>query len=320
MTRVLVTGAGGAAGVSVVRALTASGVETVAADPDPLAAGRHLADRQVSLPHATAPEFTEAVVAAAVQTGVDAVVCTVAEEMVPLASVTSALREAGTSLWLSPVEAVQTCIDKQRFADAARAADLPVPTTSLGSAEGVPGPWVVKPRFGRGSRDVHLVDEAEDLPTAIRSTPEPIIQTRCAGREFTADVLVGHDGSVAGFVTRWRLETKAGISTRGETFSDPVVAGLVHATVDAIGLQAACNIQGFVDHSTGRIELVEVNPRFSGGLPLAQAAGADLVGEMLRGTLGLPIRPEHLVARDGVVMTRYFDEVFFDTATPAERA
>jgi carbamoyl-phosphate synthase large subunit len=320
MTRVLVTGAGGAAGVSVVRALMANGVDTVAADPDPLAAGRHLADRDVALPHASAPEFAEAVVAAAARTAVDAVVCTVAEEMVPLASVTWALREAGVSLWLSPAEAVQTCIDKQRFADAARAAGLPIPMTSFGSADGVPGPWVVKPRFGRGSRDVHLVDEVDDLASAVRSTPEPIVQTRCAGREFTADALVGHDGSVAGFVARWRLETKAGISTRGETFSDPLVAGLVHATVDAIGLQAACNIQGFVDHATGSIELVEVNPRFSGGLPLAQAAGADLVGEMLRGTLGLPIRPERLVARDGVVMTRYFDEVFFDTAALVERA
>jgi hypothetical protein len=41
---------------------------------------------------------------------------------------------------------------------------------------------------------------------------------------------------------------------------------------------------------------------------------------LLRGTLGLPIRPERLVGRDGVVMTRYFDEVFFDTAGPATRA
>ena len=30
------------------------------------------------------------------------------------------------------------------------AAGLPVPATGLGKAEGVPGPWIVKPRFGRG--------------------------------------------------------------------------------------------------------------------------------------------------------------------------
>ena len=52
------------------------------------------------------------------------------------------------------------------------------------------------------------------------------------------------------------------------------------------------------------------NPRFSGGLPLSLAAGADLVGQYLRGLLGLPMRPERLRARAGVTMVRYFAEVF----------
>jgi carbamoyl-phosphate synthase large subunit len=54
----------------------------------------------------------------------------------------------------------------------------------------------------------------------------------------------------------------------------------------------------------------EVNPRFSGGLPLTLAAGADVVEEYLRGVMGLPLRPERLVARPGVKMMRYFCEVF----------
>jgi hypothetical protein len=42
------------------------------------------------------------------------------------------------------------------------------------------------------------------------------------------------------------------------------------------------------------------------------AAGADLVGEFLRGTLGLPLRPERLTHRDGVVMTRHLTELFLE--------
>ena len=53
-----------------------------------------------------------------------------------------------------------------------------------------------------------------------------------------------------------------------------------------------------------------MNPRFSGGLPLSLAAGADLVGEYLRGVLGQPVRPEELLFRPGVSMFRYFEEVF----------
>lgn len=62
--------------------------------------------------------------------------------------------------------------------------------------------------------------------------------------------------------------------------------------------------------ASGQVAITEVNPRFSGGLPLSLAAGADLVGEYLRAVTGLPVRPERLAYRPGVRMTRYHEEVF----------
>jgi len=314
MMRVLVTGAGGAAGISVVSALRDAGVHTIGADPDPLAAGAHLADAQVVLPYASDDTFAKALVEAAADTGADAVICTVAEEMAAIATVAADLTGDGAAIWLPPVSAIDACLDKMRFARVAGEAGLPIPVTRAGSAVGVPGPWVVKPRHGRGSRSVHLVDDERDLPTLLRRTPDPIVQTRCRGREFTVDALVDHDGTLVGCVPRWRLETKAGISTKGATFSDPDVRALVQDTVDAFGLRGACNVQGFADSPGGHHWLLEVNPRFSGGLALSLAAGADLVGEFLRGTLGLPIRRERLSHRDGVVMTRHYREIFLEAS------
>ena len=46
------------------------------------------------------------------------------------------------------------------------------------------------------------------------------------------------------------------------------------------------------------------------GVPLALAAGADLVGQYLRGILGQPVQPERLVYRADVTMLRHFEEVF----------
>ena len=310
------TGAGGAAGVCVVRALVNGGHYVVAADPDALAAGLFLADDRVLLPFAHDPAFALAVVSAAAEHRIDAVITTVAEEAPALAGVVDDLTRAGAAIWLSPSATVMTCIDKWEFARATVAAHLPVPATMLGlttgsPAEMVPGPWVVKPRFGRGSRDVHLVDDPGELARAVHQTPEAVVQTRCSGREFTVDALVDHEGAVAGVVPRWRLETKAGISSKGTTFSDARVDELVQATVGALGLQGALNLQGFVDESDPEpVHLLEVNPRFSGGLALSLASGADLVGEFLRGTLGLPLRPERLVHTEGVTMTRYYAEVF----------
>jgi carbamoyl-phosphate synthase large subunit len=114
---------------------------------------------------------------------------------------------------------------------------------------------------------------------------------------------------MVGAVPRWRLETKAGISTKGKTFTRADVTDGVRQVLAAVGLEGAANVQGFVTDDE-KVSFVEVNPRFSGGLPLSLAAGADLVGEYLRGVLGEPIRPDRLGFRPGVVMIRYFEEVF----------
>jgi carbamoyl-phosphate synthase large subunit len=207
------------------------------------------------------------------------------------------------------VSAVRTCTDKWAFAQACHAAGIPVPATALGSVAGVPGPWIVKPRFGRGSRDVHLVDSPGDAAFALARVEQPLVQTRLDGREFTVDVLVDRDGGLAGAVPRWRLETKAGISTRGRTFDNRALVAAVAQLLSAVGLTGPANVQGFLG-GAGKIAFTEVNPRFSGGLPLSLAAGADLVGEYLRGVHGEPVRPERLVPRPGVTMLRHLVEVF----------
>ena len=81
------------------------------------------------------------------------------------------------------------------------------------------------------------------------------------------------------------------------------------AAATCLGLEGAVNVQGFVD-GDGRVWIIEVNPRVSGGLSLTQAAGADIVGELVRGTRHELIRPERLRFEPGVTMRRYFEEVF----------
>ncbi|MGH9292908.1 MAG: ATP-grasp domain-containing protein [Acidimicrobiales bacterium] len=306
---VLVTGAGGPAGVAVIRWLRASGHRVVAADVDPLAVGLRLGDEYALIERFSAPGYVASLCRAATAAGATAVVPTVAEEFVAIAAEQDALEQAGVAALVPDPDRVLDCTDKWRFAKVTQAADVPVPPTNLGSADGVPAPWVIKPRFGRGSRDVVLADDDASLAYALSKVPDPIVQSRVPGREFTVDVLLSPAREVVGAVPRWRLQTRGGISTRGETFANGKLVTALAKLLEALELVGAANVQGFVAPN-GSICFVEVNPRFSGGLPLSLAAGADLVGEYVRGVRGMAMRPERCVYRPGVTMMRYFEDVF----------
>jgi carbamoylphosphate synthase large subunit len=306
-TTVVVTGAGGPAGVAVIRELRRRGHHVIAVDADPSAVGFELASEGHVVPTWDDPAFSEELIAVASEAGARALISTIAEEFRAIDA--AALEAAGVRTMLPDAEAVHRCLDKWAFVQAMDEAGVATPATGLGTPDGVPGPWIVKPRFGRGSRDVYAPRNPNQLKAALLWTPDPIVQTLVSGREFTVDVLVDGSGTVAGMVPRWRLETKAGISTKGLTFSDPDVEIAAMHALKAVGLIGPANVQGFVTDD-GRVVVVEINPRFSGGLPLSLHAGADLVGEYLRAILGERVRPERLVAQPGVVMRRYFEEVF----------
>ncbi len=308
-TTVLVTGAGGPAGVAVIRALLAAGHQPVALDADPSAVGLRLTEQSHVVPRYDDPSYLAALVRAATVSSAQALICTVAEEYPTLLPAHPYLEESGVRTLMPSRAAVEVCLDKWAFAGVMTTAGLPGPATGLGSATGIPGPWVVKPRYGRGSRDVHVVATSTRLRALIGAVPDPIVQTQLTGREFTVDALVDTTGVVVAASPRWRLETKGGISTKGETFEDEEVTNVCSLVLKAVDLIGPANVQGFVAEDGG-VVVHEVNPRFSGGLPLTLYAGADVVGEYLRAVLGLPMRPERLVARPGVRMMRHFSEVF----------
>jgi carbamoyl-phosphate synthase large subunit len=307
---VIVTGVGGPAGVAVARALTGR-VRVIGVDCDSTAAGQGLVDEFAVLPAADDPDLVPQLVKLVQRVRATALMCTVTEEIGALHTGSGLLEEAGLAMWLPPVDSVRDCADKWRFARLCRTHAIPAPPTALGTAESVPGPWIIKPRFGRGSRDVFAADSVEELDWALARVPDPIVQSRLTGREFTVDALVDRDSSLAGAVPRWRLETKAGISTKGQTFAHPRLVAHVAQLLSALRIQGPVNVQGFLAED-GAISFTEVNPRFSGGLPLSLAAGADLVGEYLRGIHGLALRPERLTAQPNVTMYRYHAEVFVE--------
>src|SRR2546429_2965400 len=191
---VLVTGAGGPAAIAVLKSLRADpGVELLAADMDPWAAGLYLvplASRAV-IPAGLAPEFAELLLARCLELGADVVIPTVDAELRPLAAARRMFEQAGIMLMLPPAGALDLTLDKLALARVCEPV-VRVPRTSCLAAETDPDLWqypvVVKPRTGSGSRDISVLMSAAELK-AVEPSEDFIVQEYLPGEEYSIDVL-----------------------------------------------------------------------------------------------------------------------------------
>jgi carbamoyl-phosphate synthase large subunit len=308
-TRVLVTGAGGPAGVAVIRSLQRrADADVFAADMDGWASGLYLvpADRRrIVLPGAD-PGFVDGIAGLVAADGIDVVFSTVDVELPPLAARRA---ELGAVLAAPSADTLATALDKYALAVACAGA-VRVPTTVL-----LGDPWlgafpvIVKPRRGAGSRGVHLVPDAAAL-AAEGADDAQIVQEYLPGEEFSVDVFAGPSGVIAA-VPRTRTRVDSGVSIAGRTMHDPELEDAARAVATAIGLVGVANVQ-LRRNAAGDAALLEVNPRFPGALPLTIAAGADLPSLALDLALGKKL-PTSVPFRD-LANVRFLEDVFLDPA------
>ncbi len=64
----------------------------------------------------------------------------------------------------------------------------------------------------------------------------------------------------------------------------------------------------------GTVNVIEINPRFGGGYPLAWEAGARYPRWAVQEALGRPCEPDRFRWRDELVMLRYDAAVYMDAS------
>ena len=311
MTRVLVTGAGGPAGVAVIRSLLRRrDADVFAADMDGWASGLYLVPdgRRRIVPPGRSEGFVDAVDAVCRADGIDVLISTVDVELPPLA----ARRADLVSTLAAPsAETLECALDKWRLAQRC-AGQLPVPRTRLLDEEATVAEWdfpvIVKPRRGAGSRGVRIVTSRADLEALGRDT-DLIVQEYLPGDEYSVDVLADAVGRVVAAVPRTRTRVDSGVSIAGRTVHDDALESTASAAARAIGLSGVANVQ-LRRAADGTPSLLEINPRFPGALPLTIAAGVDMPSYVLDLALGLPL-PEQVAFRE-IANVRFLEDVFID--------
>jgi len=285
--------------------------QVLATDMSAASAAFHAADRGLLVPPCSDDEFVPTLLEICRQNGVGVLVPTIDTELPKLAAAARDFAGAGTTINISAPEVIEIGFDKRRTHAWLTANGFPtveqvdIKDARAGRFE-APRPWIVKP--ARGSASIGVTEIAAD--SELPSVADSVVQSKAPGVEYTVDVFVDRNGACVSAVARQRLEVRAGEVSKGITVKNPAVLEVVRAVAESLpGGYGVLNIQVFHDAETGAANVIEINPRYGGGFPLAFEAGARFPRWFVEDAFGLPSTAND-DWQEGLVMLRYDDAVF----------
>lgn len=291
---------------------SAHGGIVVVTDVNPMSPAVYAADRSFRVGLSKEPGYIDQILAIAIGERVGLVVPTIDDELALFGHARSRFAEHGILVAVSRPETTSLCDDKYATCrELGRRGVAAAPSWLPDTLPATPAfPLFVKPRHGRGGVGAHYIRNPRDLAFFLDYVDGPIVQEYLNGPEFTIDVLCDFAGRPLSIVPRRRDHVRAGVIDRGCTVNDPVLIALAQACTTALPFFGAINIQCRVVDGTPVV--FEINPRFSGGIPLTIEAGADFPRMLVDLAAGRPVAPAIGRFRDRLWMTNYEASVFLD--------
>lgn len=264
-------------------------------------------NRRIALPWASDVGFFHGINNLCKKFGIDMLVPGVDEELPSLAVFEDKLLP--TKLFLPNKEYVDVMMDKLKMVNLLKEKGLDVPFTKKASdgTDGVSFPCIVKPRRGRGSRGVVVLQsecEARFFVGMLGSKAEEyVFQEKMDGVEYTVQMIADESGRLRAVVPV-RVVSKRGITISAVIDLNESVLKMCRCLHETLPTKACYNIQLILSEKS-LARPFEINPRISTTFCLTVASGIDpfhLFSE--------PRRDEDLFfGREGVTLHRYWKNV-----------
>lgn len=183
-----------------------------------------------------------------------------------------AFRKQGTNVLISQPDAISQCVDKLAFSEHGERRGLPI-ISAYEKKQGN-GPFVVKERYGAGSRSIGLNLNAEDAEAHASTLEHPIFQPYIDGTEISVDAWFDRQCRVKGLVLRYRNTVVNGESQVTTTFRNADLEQICSDVLETLKLRGPIVMQLLIDPK-GQPHIIEVNARFGGASTASIAAGLD---------------------------------------------
>jgi carbamoyl-phosphate synthase large subunit len=305
--RIMVTGAGGPAGVCTIKALNKKHF-IVAVDSNNLAPGLYMANQAYVVPLANDAEFIPKVLEICRRNEVPLIIPTVSEELAPFAKNIEVFEKKGIRVIVSNEKSIEIANDKLKTYDFFKGEDF---CPEIYSDQNPKFPCVVKPTNSRGSRGFYICDDNAALQVALQKNQREgyisVVMECLKGMEYSVYGLSDLTGQPLVSVANKRIRA-IGESKVAKVVFSPEINELAIKIAKKLNLTGPWNVQ--LMGSDCCFKLVEVNPRVAGSLSLIIAAGLKYVDLMIKIFTGENIDADELKYQAGIIMTRYNEEIF----------
>ena len=241
-----------------------------------------IADRAFEAPKVTAQEYINYLLDLCGQQSIGMLIPTIDTELKVLALNRKRFEDRGVQIVISTPELVAACRDKRKTADIFDRLQISQP--AIYPRGDIQFPCFCKPYDGSCSVG------ALPLTSPAMLTPELLANEKnmfmeLIGKdysEYTIDAYYDRSSRLCCLVPRERIEVRGGEISKGATRKNFVYDYLDARLPLLEGARGCITVQVFANPITESIKALEINPRFGGGYPLAEAAGANYPDWLIR--------------------------------------
>ena len=295
--KILLESSGSLTSSYLIKAVQSANANAVASDVMECAA-KYLANEFLIIPSWNSSELWQILEKEILERDINIVIPSFDETLLEWSQKKQYFLEKGVHVILSDENTLQICQDKWKTYKFFQENNIPTPKTSLEFKYDV-----VKPRLGRGGKDVLISPISHHI-----SMDGMISQELLIGQEYTIDVFCNCSGDPVYIIPRKRLGIKNGKSTSGITVNHSIIIEWVKRICKKCNFFGPINIQCFEDKN-GNIHFTEINPRVAGGMALGFAASENWISLIINNLVeNKNIKPVDI--KFGLKMFRNYDEVY----------
>ena len=241
--------------------------------------------------------------------GIDYVVSQVDEELIEIYKLE---QTCGGFTFISPgIEFIKVCLDKAMLGGILSEAGINDPGTNLltSHSQYSDTPLIIKPQFGRGSRDIHVAKSSTEFMAIknylLQQSQQFVAQKLILGQEFTVQMLANRQGILRAVVPLL-VNEKRGSTTSCEVDLNQIVIDECLKVHKLFGTPGTYNIQLIYSPNEEKAFVIEINPRVSTTMCLSLHLGFDPVEIFLENSTNLELN----LPTKALKLNRFWTNIF----------